>query len=145
MASPQITEVLGTSSAAGIELVTVPERWVPLSVALQSTVALPLASIRTLESVTLAFATGNGVSTADAAASMFETSVDDTVVYWDVISATVLATNVTWRSALIASVTWMLPKYMISISGSSNANSTADEPRRSAANRRDRNESPGSI
>ena len=101
---------------------TVPERWVPLSVALQSMVALPLASINTLESVTLAFATGNGVSTADAAANMFETSVDDTVAYWDVISATVLATIVTWRSALIASVIWMLPKYMISNSGNSNAN-----------------------
>jgi hypothetical protein len=34
----------------------------------------------------------------------------------------VLATIVTWRSALIASVIWMLPKYMISNSGNSNAN-----------------------
>jgi predicted 2-oxoglutarate/Fe(II)-dependent dioxygenase YbiX len=38
---------------------------------------------------------------------MFETSVDDTVAYCDVISATVLATSVTWRSALIASVIWI--------------------------------------
>ena len=58
--------------------------------------------------------------------------------YCDVISATVLATSVTWRSALIASVTWMLPKYITSISGSRIANSTTDEPRRSATKRRDR-------
>src|ERR1700684_411167 len=103
-------------------------------------VAVALASISTLESVTWAFATGNGMSTADAAANMFETSVDDTVVYWEVISAIVPATIVTWWSALIASVIWMLPKYMVSISGSRSANSTAEEPPRSAAKRKLRNE-----
>jgi Flp pilus assembly secretin CpaC len=40
---------------------------VPYSVALQSIVALPLASIMTLDSVTVAFDTGKGASTAGAA------------------------------------------------------------------------------
>ena len=102
--------MLAIRRAAGIALVTVPERWVPLSVALQSTVALPLASIMTLDSVTFALESGNGDSTADAAAMMFDTSVLVTDEYCDAMSATVLATSVTWRSALIASVTSRLPK-----------------------------------
>src|ERR1700730_1467882 len=115
---------------------TLPERLVPLSVSLQSTCALPLRSIDTLESVPLAFATGNGASTADAAAKMFDTSVLATDVYCDVMLATVEATSVTWRSALIASVTSTVPKNMVSISGSSRENSTTEMPRRSAAKRR---------
>jgi hypothetical protein len=62
-----LTEVQAIFSADGIKLLTLPERVVPLSVALQSTLALPLASITTLDSVTVAFDTGNGARTADAA------------------------------------------------------------------------------
>jgi hypothetical protein len=71
---------------------------------------------------------------------MLETSLGDTWVYCDAISATVLATCVTWRSALIASVIWMLPKYMTSIRGSRIANSMAEVPRRSAKKRRGHSE-----
>src|SRR5258707_73555 len=93
----------------------------------------------TLVSVTVALAlvTENGAITDADAFKILVTSDVATWLYCEVISATVLETSVTWRSALIASVTWMLPKYMVIISGSRSANSTIEEPLRSRTKRGD--------
>src|ERR1700685_2296321 len=127
-------------SAAGTRLVTLDPVERPavtveqpsLTWKLQATVAAPLVNV-TLDNGTVPLVIENGAITAHADAMMFATSAPATEVYSDAISPTGLATTVTGRSALISSVTSMLPNYMVSISGVSSANSMADTPRWSEA------------
>ena len=97
--SLQISQVLGTASAAGSVTVEPLARAVPLSVSLHSMVALPVASILTLDTVTLRLPIGNGAITADAALSELVMSALLMLDTCDTRSQMVRAVSVTLRSA----------------------------------------------